>query len=57
MVDNVMKCPLSSPDINVNVWASMKRLWAGTVNPQTKDKFVFGIRTFWELLTVKNYRC
>ncbi|CAG2194697.1 unnamed protein product [Mytilus edulis] len=55
MLNNVMECPASSPDINVieNVWASMKYYLESTVKPKLKEELVNGIKQFWENLSAE----
>ncbi|CAG2244874.1 unnamed protein product [Mytilus edulis] len=55
MLNKVMECPASSPDINVieNVWASMKYYLESTVKPKLKEELVNGIKQFWENLSAE----
>ena len=53
VIDNAMKTPASSPDINPieNLWSAMKQHLEFKVKPTKKDELVVGIKQFWEGLT------
>lgn len=53
MIDNVMKTPASSPDLNPieNVWSSLKQYLQNVAKPRKRDELVNGIVDFWEGLS------
>ncbi|CAC5385916.1 unnamed protein product [Mytilus coruscus] len=55
MLDNVMKTPASSPDLNPieNLWSTLKQYPQSKVKLKTKETLISGIRQFWEALTVE----